>query len=1034
MKGGVRPLYLRSLELQGFKSFPDHTRLTFEEGITAVVGPNGSGKSNISDAVRWVLGEQSTKALRGGKMEDVIFGGTTERRRQGFAQVTLTLDNETGRFPLEDSQIDVTRRYYRSGESEYYINRHPVRLRDVHDLFRDTGLGQEGYSLISQGKIDEILSVKGEKRREIFEEAAGISRFRHRKEEAQRKLQHTEENLRRILDKLEELELQVEPLRVQADKAKQYLLWRDELRVLEISLWMDRLERLQDTLDQGEAARRQGEQALQAAQQEAQALYDQAQDVARRISRWERRGETLRQRAAKAEEEKSHWAGQISVLEVRLQNNADNAARLGRDMAEREARALELEGRAQERRTRLDDLAEELASSRLAATGEPRQAAQMEEDLVRRAAERVAVCQAQERAAAETVTRLTMETRRLTDKRQLLSEMARMYEGYSRAVKTVMGQAGQGGLTGIHGPVGGLLTLPSKYTVAVETALGGALGHLVVDNEEAGKAVLEFLKRRDGGRITCLPLDAIRPAALREKGLEEQPGFIGIASELIQRDPVYRDIFANLLGRVVVVEDLERAIPIARRYDRRFRVVTLDGQVLHPGGSMTGGSASRTGGQLSRAGELAGLEERIIQNRTELSQAEQRAAEAQEATLRGVTDLETARREAAARRGQAETSLGEARIRLANLEAEDGQLRRSLAELEQLAGELRQGLARQGEELAKLQEERAQLDGALLAGREALAQRQEEALACQKKLAGFGQTKLTLEKSRNEAEKAAREQNEVLLRLQKETAVLEQRVLTATMEREQILSRMWETYQVSHEMAQTIRVPLQGGARQKIQELKGNMESLGGVNLGAVEEYRRVNDRYQFLAGQKADVEQAKAGMEKIIGEITEQMREIFQREFSAINAAFGETFSQLFPGGQGALELDDPADVLGCGIEIQAKLPGKSLRVLSLLSGGEKAFVSIALYFAMLKVRPTPFCVMDEIEAALDDANVERFATYLRGMCEKTQFIVITHRRGTMEEADVLYGVTMEEQGVSRLLRLSLAQATAALEGETQP
>lgn len=1027
----MRSLYLKALEMQGFKSFPDRTVLRFENGVTAVVGPNGSGKSNIADAIRWVLGEQSTRALRGGKMEDVIFGGSGSRRRQGFAQVTLTLDNEERRFPMEEPEISVTRRYYRSGESEYYINRRPVRLRDVHDLFRDTGLGQEGYALISQGKIDEILSVKGEKRREIFEEAAGISRFRHRKEEAQRKLQHTEENLRRILDKLEELELQLAPLREQSDTARQYLLWRDELRTLEISLWMNRLEYLRETIREDKALFHQAEERLRLAKQEAQSLYERAENLGKRMNQWESRAENLRNRAARAEEEKSRCAAQIAVLEVQLQNNESNAARLRRDWEGQQQRLTQTQQRVEERETRLEEIARQEAVSRGTLEQVKKQVAQARESGAIPAAENhLTVCREKEKAAGDTVAQLLQEERGLDDRIKLLMEMERMYEGYSRAVKTVMREAKQGGLTGIYGPVAELLTVPADYAVAVETALGGAMGHLVVETEETGKAVFRYLKRVEGGRVTCLPLSTIRPSYLKESGLESQPGVLGVASQLITCQPMYEDVFANLLGRVVIVQNLDAAIFLARQYHHRFRIVTLDGQVLNPGGSMTGGSASRSGGILSRAGELEKLRAQRMILRRQSKKAQQMEETARSETALAATALAHTREEAAAQQSDWAQKLGEIQVLLAGLEAENMHTRQALEEQEQLAAQLRRDVARREEELAGFQAEKANLFQQIEIQKTNLSQVEEEKTRIQLALSGLAEEKLTLERSRSQADRAAREQNEVLLRLQRESSGLEQKTLASSLEEERILNKMWETYEVPHERALEIRVPLESesDAQKALQQLRGKLQGLGSVNLGSMEEFERVNQRFEFLSGQKADVEQAKAGMEEIIREITAQMREIFRREFSAINQAFEETFSQLFPGGSGSLELENQEDVLECEIEIRVKLPGKSLRVLSLLSGGERAFVSIALYFAMLKVRPTPFCVMDEIEAALDDANVERFAAYLREMTVRTQFIVITHRRGTMEEADMLYGVTMEEQGVSRLLRLSLAEAQATV------
>ena len=1179
-------MYLKALEIQGFKSFPDKTVLTFEHDITAIVGPNGSGKSNISDAIRWVMGEQSTKALRGGKMEDVIFGGTAKRKQLGFAEVSLVLDNTGRLFPMEESEIMVTRRYYRSGESEYFINRHAVRLRDVNELFMDTGLGREGYSIIGQGRIDEILSVKSADRREVFEEAAGISRYRHRKEEAERKLERTQENLVRVNDKIDELELQVEPLRAQAEKARKYLILRDELRGLEISLWMDQLDRIRAgavklNIDCEQAVRQKEE-----AQSRLEALYAAAEGYAAQMREKDIEAEGIRFRMQQREADANECQRAIAVLQAQIQSNLESAGRVRQELEAQEGRAGSIAAQIGERQARLDEIAARMEAlkaaleearrsdrdersragtlqgelealrekeavetasaaeakallsalaaaaqelldrdesirrdlaageARLARLREEAAATQAELDQAREDRDalgnvlsghqlRAEAREKKAKAAEEAQVKLRMDEHALSSRIHMLAEMEKVYEGYSKAVKLVMGEAQRGSLRHIHGPVAGLVHVPDPYTVAIETALGGAMQHIVVESEEDGKAAIQALKRRDGGRCTFLPLSSIRPSDFRDAGVEDEPGFVGMGDRLVEFDPKYQRVFSNLLGRVVVAQDLDAAIAMARKYRYRFRVVTLDGQVLNPGGSMTGGSASRSAGILSRANELERLNTQIDGLRRELEEAVRALDEARREATAAAYDLETAqaqRRELESRllqleerwsaqgqslsdveaqqnaqRGelaqveersrQTEADTGAARARiealegsaaalraeaqgkaagqeeirarmeavnakiaglsleLASLEAEDAASRKALGELEALRRDLTGDRAQREGVLQEFQDKNRDLTGRIGAQEARLQAIRAENETRKEQVARLNQEKLELEAQRNRADRESRDKNSELLNLEREVSVLEQKKVAAGLEEQQLLDKLWETYELSHEAARAQRLELESAAQaqKRVGELKRTISGLGNINLDAIDEFQRVNERYTYLTGQRDDVQRSKDELERVIAEITGEMKAIFSRQFGIINAAFGETFCELFGGGRAALELDDPDDILNCGIEIRVQPPGKALKVLSLLSGGEKAFVAIALYFAILKVRPTPFCVMDEIEAALDDANVARFARYLRGMSGKTQFIVITHRRGTMEEADVLYGVTMQEQGISRLLTINL-------------
>ena len=1147
-------MYLKALEIQGFKSFPDKTVLNFGEDITAIVGPNGSGKSNISDAIRWVMGEQNSRQLRGAKMEDVIFGGTEKRSQMGFAQVTLVIDNTEHIFPTRDeAEVAVTRRYYRSGESEYYINRQSVRLKDVNELFMDTGMGREGYSIIGQGKIDEILSVKSGERREVFEEAAGISKYRHRKEESERKLERTQENLVRINDKIAELELQVEPLRRQAETAKKYLVLRDELRVLEISVWLENLQALKT----GALKLRTDFEAAQADKDRAQdaldAVYAAAEDCAEQMRVCDVRAEGLRSEMGALESQAAEQESEIAVLRTGVAHNEESLERLAREMEDSqgradglqsqmdalERRAAEIERQTQQMQTELDGWlagAQELAQqagmdaalARRTAIGQELAAAEEKLEQAQHEAKenRHALREAQEdeQAAANIIQghslrmegrrrradetqqeklRLTMELKTLTDRIALLGEMEKEYEGFSRAVKLVMRAAEKGALRGIRGPVASLMETDPAYTVALEIALGGGLQNIVVGSESDAKSAIALLKQRDGGRATFLPVSTVRGNALREQGLEQETGFVGIASRLVRYDRQYDGIFQNLLGRTVVVEDIDCGIAIARRYGHRFRIVTLDGQVIHAGGSMTGGSVSRSAGVLSRATELAALREKQGGLEQQLHQAEERAAEtardlkkaqyeldvakeqqrqaesrmltlegrknhydvltesleASCGSLRAEAETITARTAADRTRAQsAQETIDRCEREVQALRAEAGEKLAGQSELLTRSGDLSQKITEHKSALAALQAEResalrSREDLAALradmeadrAGRGELAEKfrrsnedaqaeiarrteQAQALhaAAQEKQAALdalSQEKLALEARRTATERESREANDTLLASEREVSRLEQKLNASAMEEKQILDRLWERYELSHSEAQAQRVELESvpKATRRIAELTRDIKALGTPNIGAIEEFERVNTRYTYLSEQRTDVERAMGELTGVIDELTDQMTKIFAEQFRLLNETFQETFLELFGGGKARLELEDESDILGCGIEIKVQPPGKQLKTITLLSGGEKAFVAIALYFAILKVHPTPFCVMDEIEAALDESNVVRYARYMRRIAGKTQFIVITHRRGTMEEADVLYGVTMQERGISKVLTINL-------------
>lgn len=1040
---------LKSLELQGFKSFPDQTILTFDHPVTAIVGPNGSGKSNLSDAIRWVLGEQSAKTLRGGKMEDVIFGGAQARQRQGFAQVTLTLEQCQGVFPGGGQEGSVTRRYYRSGESEYLINGKPVRLRDVSELFMDTGLGQAGYALIGQGRIDEILSAKSIQRREIFEEAAGISLCRHQKEETRRKLERTQDNLTRIGDKLEELELQRAPLQAQAEKAKEYLALREELRVLEISLWMAQADRQRARREELQTDCDTAQRELAACTQEADRLYARGEELLGKLREEQARGERLRETAQSSENDLRDSRQRMERLGDRIRANNLESQRLREEIAQQEGRRSRMEADLRRQEGRLRELQAQEAAlkeklTQAQAQWEQTQARAQEQtatwqEALQRDQEALAACRRREQAAEEAWMSLRGAEHNLTSRLTLLGELARQEEGYAKGVKTAMRAARRGDLSGVLGPVGELFHVGARYTVALETALGGALQHVLVEDEEAGKAVLRLVKQRDGGRVTCLPLTALRPAHLREEGIEEEPGFLAVASDLVDCQERVRPAALSLLGRTVVVDTLDHGVHLAKLRRYRFPVVTLAGEILRPGGSMTGGSVNRKGGILSRSAEEEELRKKRTQAQAALEEGKMALDRAKEAALQAARRLET--RQAAgpsaweddwAQKAQEDKRLA-LREALAGIQGTMGAFPPLFAQLREQLATIREDKARQEALLATYDRQNQDLN------RE-IAQLEEKTAALEKQRGTLSaaldrntRERLALEKARSEADRAARAQNDLQLRLQRESAALEQKRLQAALEEKRLIDRLWDTYGVTHQKALEIQVPIEdpAQAQRRAAQLSRAIQALGTVNLGAVEEFQRVEERYGYLNDQKNDVDTARRELERVMDGITAEMEEVFRREFARMQQAFSETFADLFGGGRGSLCLEDERDVLNCGIAIQAQPPGKTLRSISLLSGGERALVAIALYFAILKVHPTPFCVVDEIEAALDEANGARFIRYLRSAAGQTQFLLITHRRATMEAADVLYGVTMERQGVSRVLKLDLGQAEELLGSE---
>ncbi len=1004
-------MYLKALEIQGFKSFADKTRLTFEKNITAIVGPNGSGKSNISDAVMWVMGEQRTKSLRGSKMEDVIFGGTAKRSPLGFAQVSLILDNSARIFDIDSSEVTLTRRYYRSGESEYFINRESVRLKDINNLLMDTGLGRDGYSIIGQGRIAEIVSNKSTDRREVFEEAAGISRYRYRKEEAERKLDKTEENLLRINDKIDELEMQVGPLREQSRVAKRYLALRDELKILEVSAWMETLDRLHTQADAVNQEYAQAKANLERAKGELESLYASSGSITERMHRKDVEIEQARERLSAAEAKASECESAAAVLRANAESSHRSMERMQSDIAEQESRAAEIRARMDEGARRIAEIKARLETLYAENTknGNVLDGCRMK---IKSRENALA-------AVSDKATKLAVDARSMDSRINMLMEMEKDFDGFSRAVKTVMRESARGSIRGVHGPVANLVKADDECALAIETALGAAAQNIVIDTQNDGRSAIEILKRMDAGRATFLPIDTIRGSVMTDAPVRD-PGFVGVAFDLVKFDESYRQIFANLLGRTVVAETLADAVRISKANGNRLRIVTLDGQLINAGGSMTGGSSAKGSGILSRANEL----ETLKKKRVKLAEGEKSCA----------AELERAKTNLASVRYQYDMALEEQsslRSDISSLEAEN---RATAASGEQLRL-LLDGISGDSEtrkNAVSAAERQIESFNARIAEKETeRGTFAAEIKSIKDEISRIGLSKLELEGKRTKAEKDAQQRNAEINELERLTARIEQKKLASDMEEKQIMDKLWDNYELGHTAANAIRQPVQNiqKANRAIAELRKEISSLGTPNIGAIDEYERVNSRYEFLAGQRDDVEKAKTELVDIIRDITAEMKAVFVERFNEIDESFRQTFLELFGGGKAALVLEDEKDVLNCGIDIKVQPPGKAVSTISLLSGGEMAFVAIALYFAILKVRPTPFCVMDEIEAALDEANVERFAAYMRRMSDRTQFLVITHRRGTMEEADMLYGVTMQEKGVSTVIELDLENAQKTIE-----
>ncbi len=1189
-------MYLKALEMQGFKSFPDKIDLKFGKGVTAVVGPNGSGKSNIADAVRWVLGEQSSKSLRGSKMEDVIFSGTKDRRPQGFAEVTLKLDNSDGALNNTEKEVSVTRRYYRSGDSAYLINGSTVRLKDVHELFMDTGLGRDGYSMVGQGKIEEMVSAKSENRRDMLEEAAGISAYRYRRGDALKRLEQAEENLVRLRDIVTELQSRVGPLEKQSIKAQQFLLYAAEKKELEIGLWVNILSKstglIREQSHKIEVARSQYEETeeiLNKISSDIDAAAEGTRDINVRM-------EQIRNSRFRLEEQASALDSQALVYENTIAHNNETAERIRKDLEAEDAADEDIEKQIAEteklisqtaenienEKKLLEELTEKLSGlkksdeeysgeynlineelSSLALKLSQTQImisassssvneikARIEaitagiaekKEIILRTEDEIKASRAKALAAKEECEglinmasgyelRLRKAEERLESRKkdneqlklELLSKESRLkflqdteknMEGYQGSVKAVLKEYSRGTLTGIHGTLSNLIEVKEKYQTAVETALGNAIQDIVTDTENDAKKAINMLKNTHAGRATFLPLNAIKGRVLEEKELDDNYGFINLCHKLVSADSKYEEILKSLLGRIAVCEDIDCALSLAKKYNYKFKIVTLDGQVINAGGSMTGGSKISNAGFLARKTEIdklknecESLAERVSSSYSELKNAAETAAK-EKADLEGTRgdllskqeekmrlenelSLLISRRDALVSDSEGavdEIKAAEERIKyfLENIEIAEKEQEKLLnekslkeEELSRLTGgrdSLLKERERLNEEMANInmkivsfvKESEAKKEAVISLNKrkEAAAERKDalneeirilseknEALRedaentrlaasdIRKKISENEDEIRALINKREELEKSVTDNRSLeknkseerekisgeLIRLEEKKAYLEK-------EQQDIERKLYEEYALTRREAEDVCPEIESvpKAQKRLSELKASIKALGSVNVAAIDEYKEVLSRYEFLSSQVNDVEKSKKELLRMVEELTSKMAEQFKDRFDAINNGFKETFTSLFGGGSAELVLEDENDILECNIEIKAQPPGKNVKSLSLLSGGEKGLTAIALLFAILKVRPAPFCIFDEVEAALDDVNVLRYAQYVRMMTDETQFILITHRRGTMEEADMLYGVTMQEHGVSKLLELKTAEMVAKLKLE---
>lgn len=1177
-------MLLKSLELQGFKTFPEKTVLNFNKGITAVVGPNGSGKSNISDAIRWVLGEQAVKTIRCSKMEDVIFNGTTERKAKGFASVTLTILNDDKKLPVDADEVAITRKFYRSGESEYLINKNEVRLKDIHELFMDTGLGRDGYSMISQGKIDGIVASKNEERREIFEEAAGISKYRYRKAQAQRRLEQTEENLLRLYDIFKELEERIGPLKTQADKAKTYVDLANEKKAVEIGTWLFTLNNSNEILQNYDSKIAVSQSQYDEVEKNLEDFNIKLDELSKNILNHTVSVDETRRKISECDENVLNKKGQVSVLQNDILHNKENIQRLSKEILILEQNFSALEISMAEKNEKINSLKELLNQNNLelekneailkklmekvntfnseseGLSGELSRLKNLSSDLkikiiasqsnIENLSQRQAVLEqniiSYEQKINAINEKLTAEKNSLNElkvqsensdlelknaeiniknfekkceqlkqnadklaldadaqlrKIYMLEELERNLDGFSYSVKFLMKEVKKGTLFGIHGPISRLISVPSKFSVAIEIALGAAIQNVVVDTEDSAKKAIFLLKSKGVGRATFLPISSIKGYELQDTSLNFCQGFIGIASNLCDCNEVYRNILTFLLGKIVVVDNLDNAALIAKKFFYKFKIVTLDGQIINSGGALTGGFIGKNVGILSRADQISLLRKKynklnedakiskasydetkikLLESKNNFEILDQNARQIklklsnvkqsyQQKILEKdsfnsicenfhkekldisekIKELTAAvsnfkkefndvnekiklseksllyagknQTEVVAQREKINTEINDLRLKIV---AVNGEIEKSIFEINSILENKKSAKVQQTkllEEIDDLNLKNSNIEIKITNINSEIENLKAFSGQLNHDIMQLNSEKIEFEKNITELRNLERTTLNDKEKIALEIARLKDKKMNVQKEYDTIIAKLWDEYELTRREAIANFDTIENTSQviKKLNELRLKIKNLGVVNVAAIEEYKQVSERHQFMKSQINDVEKSKKELYRLINDLTKQMRTLFSEKFAQINEHFCTVFKELFGGGKANLALTDTADILNSGIEIYVQPPGKIVTHLEALSGGERALIAIALYFAIMKVSPAPFCVLDEIEAALDDVNVDRFAAYLRKMNKNTQFIVISHRRGTMEEADVLYGVTMQNEGVSKLLEL---------------
>ncbi|MBQ2755128.1 MAG: chromosome segregation protein SMC [Oscillospiraceae bacterium] len=1186
-------MYLKALEMIGFKSFPDKIRMEFGKGLTAVVGPNGSGKSNISDAIRWVLGEQSTKTLRGSKMEDIIFNGTVNRKAHGFVEVRLVIDNSDRGMNRDEDEVIISRKYYRSGDSEYRINGVAVRLRDITEMLMDTGIGRDGYSIVGQGAIAEIVSAKPAQRREIFEEAAGISKFRYRREEAEKRLGQAEENLLRLKDIFVMEEARVEPLRQQSEAAQKFLKLAEEKKQLEVSLWMNNIKKARQSLreqedkillcrssyDEIEAEYRETEEQIDAVfaamqkiaadielrRDEIKAFEDRVAEMGAEkavllndikhdeesIERVKAEIEGMQRNAEQTEQQKASIAQRIAEKEGQYQATAEKANEQNNNIAQLSAKradfaevllqferdsaafvekynAANLEKtRAQSEMEQLNSRAQLLEQSQAEREerisrllDEKRECSELLEEIEDRMTSLSNMAKGMEMKLAGKQKQLEKidaeiigykrEKEAKLSRAKLLEDMEKSKEGFAGSVKFVLGQASRGFLRGIHGTVAELISVEPEYALAVETALGSAMQNIVTDNEDVAKRAVAELKRTNAGRATFMQLTSVKGNRLAERGVDDCIGFVGIAADLVRCDKKYEGIVLNQLGRVVVTETLDDAVAMAKKFSYRFRIVTLDGQVVNSGGSITGGSAVKNAGILSRKSEIeklgadaeaidakvaaamqpynsakdecvklnAGLvatqseyktcaedkiryeaelkrigqliedagrsEEENEKQQLDISKKLKKAVEMKDACEKVLSELQRdidavseKRTELIQKDDGIKQELNDARekgaalaVEMTGIEKDIEILRLSEAQLQQQIGAREERINSLTEQIEQYNAHIEEINRRITVNAEAAADIEKTVGEKRTMIENFAKERIALEAKTTQMRQEQKQITERREQASRELVRLEERRDAAQSDYDSLIKRLWDEYELTRAQAEEVAQEIENvtAATKRLSELRSAIKALGSVNLSAIEECKEVYEHYIFLKAQIEDVENSRNGIMEQINQLTAEMRSRFSKKFAVIAENFSTIFTELFEGGKGSLVLTEDEDVLEAGIDISVQPPGKIINNLAALSGGEQSMVAIAIYFAIIKASPSPFCILDEVDAALDDVNVTRFAKYLGRLGGKTQFISITHRRGTMESADILYGVTMQEVGVSKLLKLEVSEIESKL------